>query len=133
MIDCIFCKIAIGEISANKIYEDDNLLAFLDVMPVRPGHALIIPKKHFATILTATDDVSSKIIALSKKIGKKMIEELNADGFNIINNTNSAAGQKIFHVHLHVIPRYENDGLEPWPQKKYNPGQAEDIAAKLKL
>ncbi|MFA5157913.1 MAG: HIT family protein [Patescibacteria group bacterium] len=133
MADCIFCKIATGEIPANKIHEDDDLLAFLDIMPVRPGHILVIPKKHFATVLETPDNLLSKMTTLSKKIGKKIIEELGADGINITSNTNPAAGQKVFHAHFHIIPRQENDGLQPWPQKSYNPGQAEDIAAKLTL
>ncbi|MEI8060794.1 MAG: HIT family protein [Candidatus Berkelbacteria bacterium] len=133
MNDCIFCKIAAGEIPANKVYESDELLAFLDVMPVRPGHTLVIPKKHFANILETPAELSSKMLELAKKIGKHIIEEFGADGVNITNNTHAAAGQSVLHVHFHVIPRYENDGLQPWPHKEYSPGQAETIASKLKL
>ncbi|MEI6144565.1 MAG: HIT family protein [Candidatus Berkelbacteria bacterium] len=133
MLDCIFCKIAGGEIPTNKIYENEELLAFLDIMPVRPGHTLVISKKHFANILETPADTSAKMLELAKKIGKHIIEEFGADGVNITNNTHAAAGQSVLHVHFHIIPRYENDGLQPWPHKEYALGQAETIAAKLKL
>lgn len=133
MDECIFCKIVAGEIPSHKIYEDDDLIAMLDIMPVHPGHTLVIPKKHFANILETPEDLSCKILELAKKIGKKVVEEFGADGVNITNNTHPAAGQSVPHVHFHIIPRYENDGLQPWPHKKYGPGQAEGIASKLKI
>lgn len=133
MDECIFCKIVAGEIPSHKIYEDDDLTAMLDIMPVHPGHTLVIPKKHFANILETPEDLSCKILELAKKIGKKVVEEFGADGVNITNNTHPAAGQSVLHVHFHIIPRYENDGLQPWPHKQYGPGQAEGIASKLKM
>lgn len=133
MKDCIFCQIVAGKIPSYKIYEDDELLAFLDIMPIHPGHTLVIPKKHFANILEVPAETSTKMLELAKKIGKKVVEEFGADGVNITNNTHPAAGQSVLHAHFHIVPRYENDGLQPWPHKSYNPGQAEDVSAKLKL
>lgn len=133
MEDCIFCKIIAGEVPAFKIYEDEELMAFLDIMPIHPGHTLVIPKKHFANILETPEQLACNMLELTKKIGKKIVDEYGADGVNITNNTHLAAGQSVLHVHFHVIPRYEHDGLQPWPHKRYNPGQAEDIVAKLKF
>ena len=133
MVDCIFCKIVAGEIPSYNIYEDENVQAFLDINPVRPGHVLIISKKHFDDFLQTPDDELEKIFSLAKKIGKKMIDEGIAEGINIQFNNGPAAGQVVNHVHLHLIPRKENDGLELWNGNQYHPGQAEDIAARLKL
>ncbi|MCK4386623.1 MAG: HIT family protein [Candidatus Pacebacteria bacterium] len=130
--DCLFCKIVAGEIPANKVYEDKNFLAFLDVNPVNQGHTLIIPKKHSRNILEIDDETFKEMMPIVKKLSEKIKTALNADGINIIINNEPAAGQIIFHTHIHIIPRFANDGLRHWPGGKYTEGEAEIIAKKIK-
>lgn len=103
-MNCIFCSIVKGEISAYKIYEDDCILAFLDVNPVSPGHTLIIPKKHTLDITTINNDILIKILDKSKDIGNLLIEKMDAKGFTLIQNNGIA--QEVKHFHLHVMPKY---------------------------
>ena len=109
MNDCIFCKIASGEIPAATIYEDDDFRVFLDLAPAAKGHALIVPKKHAANLNELPDELAAKAFLLAKKIGGEMLEKLTCDGFNVIQNNGEAAGQTVFHFHMHVIPRYKGD------------------------
>lgn len=131
MPDCIFCKIAAGEIPSYKIYEDDKILAFLDIQPVNPGHVLIVPKKHFTDLSSAPDEIVCAVMKIAKKIGVKIIESKIGEGFNIGINTKKAAGQVVDHFHLHVMPRKEGDGRELWYGQKYSDGEAEKIVKKL--
>ena len=103
-MNCIFCSIINGDISSYKIYEDENILAFLDVNPVSPGHTLIIPKEHTLDVTTINDDVLFKILDKSRDIGKLLIEKLDAKGFTLVENNGIA--QEVKHFHLHVIPKY---------------------------
>lgn len=103
-MDCIFCKIVKGEIPCYKIYEDEDILAFLDVNPVGLGHTLIIPKKHFLDLMEIDNDILSKIMNKSKEIAKLLVEKLDADGFTLVQNNGIA--QEVKHFHLHVIPKY---------------------------
>jgi len=130
--DCIFCKIVAGEISASKIYEDDKILAFLDIKPVNPGHTLIISKDHFADFLQAPDEIICQMTLVTKKIGQKILDSRLGQGVNITNNIKSAAGQVVNHIHIHVIPRLENDGFELWHGREYAEGEEKKIAEKLK-
>lgn len=116
--DCIFCKIISGDLPADKIYEDDVCMAFEALHQVSPGHALIIPKKHSQDILDAKTTEGIEILSAVQKIGTGIMKGLNAQGFNIGVNTKSAAGQVVFHTHIHLIPRYENDKLKMWPEKE---------------
>ena len=109
MNDCIFCKIASGEIPAATIYEDDDFRVFLDLAPAAKGHALIVPKTHAANLNELPDELAAKAFLLAKKIGGEMLEKLACDGFNVIQNNGEAAGQTVFHFHMHVIPRYKGD------------------------
>ncbi|MBW3002393.1 HIT family protein [Candidatus Woesearchaeota archaeon] len=118
MEDCIFCKIVKGEIPCQKVYEDDKILAFLDIMPVHKGHTLVIPKEHHTDILDMPDDTLAELAKVAKKVSKAVKEATKADGFNIGQNNGAAAGQAVFHFHLHVIPRFNNDGLKTWPHGK---------------
>lgn len=104
-MDCIFCKIVKGEIPCYKIYEDEDILAFLDVNPVGLGHTLIIPKKHFLDLMEIDNDVLGKIMNKSKEIAKLLVEKLDADGFTLVQNNGIA--QEVKHFHLHVIPKYK--------------------------
>ena len=108
--NCIFCKLANGIFETNKIYEDSLFTVILDVSPANPGHALILPKQHFKNVFDIDEAVLSKAMVLAKRVASRMKEVLNCDGVNIVQNNGEAAGQTVMHYHLHVIPRYENDG-----------------------
>jgi len=108
--DCIFCKLANGVIPTNSIYEDDDFNVILDAGPATKGHALILPKEHYANIYEIPEEKAGKVMILAKKLAIKMTDRLGADGFNLVQNNNSCAGQTVFHFHFHLIPRYENDG-----------------------
>ena len=107
---CIFCKIANGEIPSATIYEDDDFRVFLDLNPAARGHALIVPKEHFANLFEMDEESCKKEIVLAKKIGSRMKEKLGCDGLNLVQNNGEAAGQTVFHFHMHLIPRYKEDG-----------------------
>ena len=102
MSDCIFCKIAAGEIPSATIYEDEDFRVILDLGPATKGHALILPKQHFADITQMPEELTAKAFVLAKKI-------VTSDGYNIVQNNGEAAGQTVFHFHIHLIPRYTND------------------------
>ena len=110
--DCIFCKLANGEIPSKTIYEDDDFRVILDLGPATRGHALILPKDHFANLYELPDETAGKVMQLAKKMAAHMTEKLGCDGFNLVQNNGSTAGQTVFHFHLHLIPRYEDDGQE---------------------
>lgn len=131
MNDCVFCKIVKDELPSTKIYEDDTTLAFLDITPVNIGHTLVIPKAHFENILETPEDVIAHMMKVVKKVSHG-IEALKPDGININMNNRAAAGQVIFHSHIHVIPRYKNDGFGLWHGRRgYNPGEREETAQKI--
>ena len=107
--DCIFCKIANGEIPSTTLYEDEDFRVILDLGPATRGHALLLPKNHFANLFELDDETAQKAILVEKKMAGKMKDALGADGFNLVQNNGEAAGQTVFHFHMHLIPRYEND------------------------
>lgn len=107
--NCIFCKIANGEIPSTTLYEDDDFRVILDLGPATRGHALLLPKNHFANLFELDDETAQKAILVAKKMAGKMKAALGADGFNLVQNNGEAAGQTVFHFHMHLIPRYEND------------------------
>ncbi len=132
MEDCIFCKIVKGELPSAKVYEDDMTLAFLDLKPVNLGHILVVPKKHFSNIYETPDEELGAMIKTAKKISIAVKKSTDADGVNLAMNNNHAAGQVIFHSHLHVIPRYHNDGFELWHGKReYKEGEMKELAEKI--
>ncbi|MDL2209416.1 HIT family protein [Desulfovibrio sp. OttesenSCG-928-O18] len=112
---CVFCRIVRGELPSTRVYEDDAVVAFLDISPISRGHTLVIPKGHYATLLDLPEDVSSKILPVLTRIGRAVMAAMGADGFNCLQNNFAAAGQIVFHSHWHVIPRFEGDGLAQWP------------------
>ncbi len=127
MDDCIFCKIIKGVIPAEKIYEDDKILAFLDIKPVNPGHALVIPKKHYEKMETAPDEVVSDVFVVAKKLMKVIKEEMLADFVAL-----SVVGIDVPHFHVHLIPRYFDDKMPVfWPKKEYKKDEKEKIAEKI--
>ena len=131
--DCIFCKIAAGEIPSGTIYEDDDFRVIFDRGPAAKGHALILPKEHFANIYEIDDGVLSKAAALAKKMAKTMTDTLKCDGFNIVQNNGEAAGQTVFHFHMHLIPRYINDDAKMgWKVHDITDEEIADLVAKFK-
>lgn len=108
--NCIFCKIAAGEIPSHTLYEDEQFKVILDVSPATKGHALIIPKQHYADMYELPEDTAAEVIKLARKMMKTMTDKLKCDGFNIIQNNGKVAGQTVFHFHMHLIPRYKDDG-----------------------
>lgn len=133
MKNCIFCKIAKKQIPSDIIFENKNLMAILDIMPVNLGHTLVIPKKHFKTMNDVPDKLLSEMILTSKKVSKAIMKGLKIKGFNLGVNNGKAAGQKINHVHFHIITRQAKDGLKLWPQRQgYRAKEAETIVKKIK-
>ena len=108
--NCIFCKIIAGEIPSQTLYGDNQFKVILDVGPATKGHALILPKEHYANLYELPEDTASDVFKLAKKMMAKMTEKLHCDGFNIVQNNGEVAGQTVFHFHMHLIPRYKNDG-----------------------
>ncbi len=126
--DCIFCKIANGEIPSSTIYEDEDFRVFLDLNPAARGHALIVPKEHYADLFELDEELCKKAMVLAKRLGTKMKEVLGSDGFNLMQNNGEAAGQTVFHFHLHLIPRYEDDkaGIT-WKPGSVSPEEREEL------
>ena len=114
MDECIFCKIAKGEIPCYKVYEDNEFLVFLDVNPIVEGHSLIISKEHFENIFKIPEDVLGRMNILSKKIADMLKEKLGINAVNILNASGKEAQQSVFHIHYHIIPRKKEDGLDLW-------------------
>ena len=133
MNNCVFCKIISGEIPGYKVYEDDSTLAFLDIAPVSHGHTLVVTKKHYANMEEVPAEELSDLIKAVKKVGRALKDGLEIQGYNIQVNNGPAAGQIVPHLHFHVTPRIEGDGLQLWPQGKYKDGEAEEIIKKISL
>ncbi|BAK46731.1 MAG: HIT family protein [Eubacterium sp.] len=128
--NCIFCKLANGEIPTRSIYQDDTFNVILDADPATKGHALILPKDHYANLFELPDEVAAKAFVLAKKLAAVMKERLHADGFNLVQNNGEIAGQTVFHFHLHLIPRYENDGNGEklcWNHESFTEAQFDEI------
>lgn len=130
--DCIFCKIANGEIPSTTLYEDDMFRVILDLGPASKGHALILPKEHFANLYEIEDEYVAKAMVLAKKMAAAMTKALGADGFNLVQNNGEVAGQTVFHFHLHLIPRYQDDNaLVFWEPGKTTPEEMQKIAEEV--
>lgn len=108
--NCIFCKIIGGEIPSHVLYEDEQFKVILDVNPATKGYALILPKEHYANLYELPEETAADAMKLAQRMMRKMTEKLDCDGFNIVQNNGEAAGQTVFHFHMHLIPRYKNDG-----------------------
>ncbi len=133
MENCIFCKIANGEIPAATLYEDEDFRVILDLGPASKGHALILPKTHAANIYELSDELAAKAMILAKKMATVMTDALKCDGFNIVQNNGEPAGQTVFHFHMHLIPRYKNDGVGiTWTPGELKEEEKEEILAKVK-
>lgn len=110
--NCIFCKLANGEIPSSTLYEDDMFRVILDLAPASRGHALILPKEHYRNLFDLNEETASKVMLLAKQMIKRMKKALNCDGFNILQNNEECGGQTVFHFHMHLIPRYKDDQVE---------------------
>ena len=133
MSDCIFCKIANGEIPSATLYEDEDFRVILDLGPASKGHALILPKAHAANIYEISDDMAAKAMILARKMATKMTEALKCDGFNIVQNNGEPAGQTVFHFHVHIIPRYENGpDMVTWAPGKATPEELAEISSSIR-
>ena len=133
MSDCIFCKIAAGENPSATIYEDEDFRVILDLGPATKGHALILPKQHFADITQMPEELTAKAFVLAKKIVTFMKGALPSDGYNIVQNNGEAAGQTVFHFHIHLIPRYTNDHAGVgWKPGELSDAWKEEILEKSK-
>ncbi len=132
--DCIFCKLANGVFPTNVIYEDDTFTVILDNGPATKGHALILPKEHYQDIFEIEEETLGKAMKLAKKIAVRQTEVLECDGVNVIQNNKEAAGQTVLHYHLHVIPRYVNDGQKMlWTPRESDADTLAEIKDKLKF
>ena len=132
-MDCIFCKIINGEIPSYKIYEDEMTYAFLDIACDSYGHTLVIPKKHFTNVLDCEEEYLKATMATAQKISRHFVENCGFEGVNILNASGESAQQSVFHLHLHVIPRKSDDGIDIWALKDKKELDLEDICKKLKI
>ena len=125
--DCLFCGIVSGDVPAQIVDSDEHTVAFMDINPATPGHALVVPRTHSADLMKVSDDDLEQTALAARRLARQIDAALDPDGFNVINSCGAAAWQTIFHFHLHVIPRYEDDPLKlPWVP---GPGDADQIAA----
>ncbi len=131
MPDCIFCKIIKGKISCSKIYEDEKILAFLDISPINPGHTLVIPKNHSQNLVQTSDEDLSAAIMVMKKIVPAILKAVGAEAFNVITNNGEISGQTVGHTHFHIMPRFKGDGYKLWVGKTYQEGEMERIASRI--
>ncbi len=134
--NCIFCKISGGEIPSKTIYEDGEFRVILDISPATKGHALILPKEHYANIYEMPEETAARVMILARKLAVHMKETLKCDGLNIVQNNGEAAGQTVFHFHMHLIPRYKQDGNEDklcWNHLELSEEELQAIHQKLKL
>lgn len=131
-LDCIFCKLANGDIPTATLYEDENFRVILDLGPASKGHALIIPKEHYKDIYDITEDILGKAMILAKQIIIKMTDIVVCDGYNVVQNNGIEAGQTVFHFHIHLIPRYKNDQVGiGWKMRTLNEEDKIEIIKKF--
>lgn len=130
--NCIFCKLANGDIPTNSIYEDDDFKVILDASPATKGHSLIIPKSHYKDIYEIDEELAGKAFKLAKKLTISMTDKLGCEGFNILQNNKEVAGQTVFHFHMHLIPRYKDGkSILTWGHEEFTPEEMEDICKSL--
>ena len=129
---CLFCKIVFGQIPVTKIYEDEAVLAFLDIGPISDGHTLVIPKMHYEKVDECPPEIMAQVASRIGKIAGAVSNAMNSDGYNVLCNNGKAAGQVIDHLHFHIIPRKTGDGVfDHWPSFKYEEGKIQKIAEQI--
>jgi len=130
---CVFCRIVAGEIPSKKVYEDDNFLAFLDINPANIGHVLVVTKDHFSVLPQLPNELAAKYFVLVKELSARIYDALGAQGINILQNNGPAAGQEVPHIHIHIIPRFEEDGVRfTWEPKKAEESEVDAVLNKIK-
>jgi len=130
--DCIFCKIAAGQAPCHKIFEDEVCIAFLDIGPLADGHLLVVPKKHYEWLTEMTPDEVAALARRLPMLGRAVVKATGAEGFNVLQNNGRCSGQVVMHVHFHIIPRREGDGLGyRWLAKRYPAGKAEQLQERI--
>jgi len=132
MPDCLFCKIVRGEITADRVYEDDSTVAFLDIRPSSVGHTLVVPKVHATNIFDIAPESWGAVMETARTVAIALERAVGADGVNLMMNNREHAGQVIDHPHVHLIPRFQGDGLQHWPHKSYKEGEAEAVREKIR-
>ena len=130
--NCVFCKIAGGEIPSTTLYEDEDFRVILDLGPATRGHALLLPKEHYRDLFELDDETAAKVLVKAKRIAGRMKKALGADGVNLVQNNGEAAGQTVFHFHMHLIPRYRDDhaGIL-WEPGRTTPEEMEEIRSRI--
>ena len=129
---CVFCKIIEGAIPSYRLWESERFVVFLDIGPVQPGHALVVPKVHAETLFDMPPEFGEELLAVLQRVGKALMQGLGAEGLNVVQNNFSAAGQVVPHAHWHLIPRRQGDGCALWPQgKALSPEAACELLAKV--
>ncbi len=130
--NCIFCKIIAGEIPSATLYEDEDFKAIMDISPAAKGHTIILSKRHAANLYELDDETAAKGLLIARKLARAIQAELQCDGMNLLQNNGEAAGQTIFHFHMHLIPRYHGDQVKTtWEHGKYEDGEAAALAAAI--
>jgi histidine triad (HIT) family protein len=130
--NCIFCKIANGEIPSKTIYEDEKFRVILDLGPATKGHALILPKEHYANLYELPEEMAGNVMKLAKKMATQITEKLGCEGFNLVQNNGDLAGQTVYHFHLHLIPRYRADGQTiGWKPQEVSQEELEEVRAQI--
>lgn len=132
MNNCIFCKIIKKELPAEVVYEDDHALAFLDISPISKGHTLVIPKKHFENVFDIDESSMESLYRAVRNVAPAVRSGVEAEGVNINNNNGEAAGQEVFHYHVHIIPRHADDNLQHWPNKEYVENEMGQVGEKIR-
>ncbi len=132
-MECIFCKIIAGKIPSAKVYEDHSIISFLDIAPANKGHILVLPKKHYETLTDTPETEVAGLFAAVKKIERALSSALGNDGYNILINNKKAAGQLVPHIHIHIIPRFADDGIRlNWKPQKYKDDEITKLAEWIK-
>ena len=130
--DCIFCKLANGDIPTNALYEDDIVKAIFDLSPASMGHIIIMPKEHFDNLYSIDEETAAHVFKVATRLAKAIKEALNCDGMNILQNNEEIAGQTVFHFHMHIIPRYLGDNVKfSWNQGKISEDEIKDLKKKI--
>ena len=131
--ECLFCGIVAGEVPAEIVDSDENTVAFMDIKPATRGHALVVPRRHSRDLMDVADDDLARTMAAARRLARRMEEALEPDGFNILNSCRPAAWQTIFHFHVHVVPRYEDDPLKlPWIPDRADEDEISAVAASIR-
>ena len=132
-VECIFCRITCKELPCAAVYQNEHILAFLDIAPITPGHCLVIPKEHFSRLEDCPPSLVAKLTQNLGHIAQAVIQAVSADDYNILNNNGRSAGQLVDHLHFHIIPRKPSDGVfNRWPAGEYPAGQMEQLAEKIR-